>query len=103
MGDRTSRLTSEAPGWVSLTAGGLARLLAVTIVNPLELIRTKMQSQKMPWSDVTKCLSQLVRSQGVRGLWNGYTATLLSSRSNTTIARELVSQHGARALLSGLT
>jgi len=69
--------TSEAPGWVALTAGGLARFLVVTIVSPLELIRTKMQSQKMPWSDVTKCLRLLVRSQGVSGLWNGYTATLL--------------------------
>jgi len=68
---------SETPSWVSLTAGGLARWLAVTIVNPLELIRTKMQSQKMPWSDVTKCLKELVSTQGVRGLWNGYTATLL--------------------------
>ena len=36
-----------------------------------------MQSQKMPWSAVTECLAGLVRSQGVRGLWNGYTATLL--------------------------
>lgn len=49
----------------------------MTIVNPLELTRTKMQSQKMPWSQVTKCLRDLVSTQGVRGLWNGYTATLL--------------------------
>ena len=69
--------TSTTPSWVSLTAGGLARLFAVTIVNPLELTRTKMQSQKMPWSHVTQCLRDLVRTQGVRGLWNGYTATLL--------------------------
>jgi len=68
---------TETPRWVSLTAGGLARLLAVTLVNPLELIRTKMQSQKMPWSDVHKCLHDIVRTKGVRGLWNGYTATLL--------------------------
>ena len=27
--------------------GGLARTFAVTIVNPLELVRTKMQSQRM--------------------------------------------------------
>jgi len=70
-------LTSETPTWVSLTSGGLARLLAVSVVSPLELIRTKMQSQKMPWSDVHKCLKELVKAQGVRGLWNGYTATLL--------------------------
>ena len=36
-----------------------------------------MQSQKMPWSAVSRCLGDLVRSQGVLGLWNGYTATLL--------------------------
>lgn len=78
---RQSRLApspqSPAPGWVSLTAGGLARLVAVSLVSPLELVRTKMQSQKMPWSDVHKCLKELVKAQGVRGLWNGYTATLL--------------------------
>jgi len=70
-------LTGDIPRWVSLSSGGLARLLAVTLVSPLELIRTKMQSQKMPWSDVYKCLKDLVKAQGVRGLWNGYTATLL--------------------------
>jgi len=72
-----SILTAETPKWVSLTAGGLARLAAVTLVSPLELVRTKMQSQKMPWSDVHKCLTELVRAQGIRALWNGYTATLL--------------------------
>merc|ERR1712098_451063 len=35
------------------------------------------QSQKMPFSQVRKCLADLVAIQGVRGLWNGYTATLL--------------------------
>jgi len=70
-------LPSETPRWVNLSSGALARLLAVSIVNPLELVRTKMQSQKMPWSDVQKCLKELVKTQGVRGLWSGYTATLL--------------------------
>jgi len=70
-------LSGETPKWVSLSSGGLARLLAVSLVSPLELIRTKMQSKKMPWSDVHKCLKDLVKTQGVRGLWNGYTATLL--------------------------
>jgi len=78
---RQSRLPpspqSPAPSWVSLTAGGLARLVAVSLVSPLELVRTKMQSQKMPWSQVIRCVRDLVTTQGVRGLWNGYTATLL--------------------------
>ena len=73
----SDNVSGATPGWVSLVAGGLARWLAVTMVNPLELTRTKMQSQKMPWRDVTVCLRDLVSTQGVRGLWNGYTATLL--------------------------
>ena len=32
--------------------GGLARIWAVTLVNPLELVRTKMQSQKMAFYQV---------------------------------------------------
>jgi len=67
----------EIPGWVSLLSGGLARLVAVSVISPLELIRTKMQSQKMPLRQVRQCLTDLVATQGVRGLWNGYTATLL--------------------------
>lgn len=67
----------EIPRWVSLTSGGLARLVAVSVVSPMELVRTKMQSQKMPFSQVRQCLAGLVAAQGVRGLWNGYTATLL--------------------------
>eukprot|EP00092_Neocalanus_flemingeri_P047297 GFUD01053562.1.p1 GENE.GFUD01053562.1~~GFUD01053562.1.p1 ORF type:complete len:363 (+),score=83.94 GFUD01053562.1:278-1366(+) len=70
-------LSSDIPRMVSLSAGGLARLLAVTLVSPMELVRTKMMSKKMPLSDVHKCLKDLVKTQGVRGLWNGYTATLL--------------------------
>ena len=34
--------------WFLCFQGGLARLVAVTVVNPLELVRTKMQAQKMP-------------------------------------------------------
>jgi len=55
----------------------MARLTAVTMVGPLELVRTKKQSQKMSWSDLQRCIKDLVKTRGVRGLWNGYTATLL--------------------------
>ena len=35
------------PSWVPLVAGCTARTWSVTIVSPLELIRTKMQSEKL--------------------------------------------------------
>lgn len=36
----------EQPVWIPLIAGCVARVGAVTLVSPLELVRTKMQSEK---------------------------------------------------------
>jgi len=49
--DKYSEYTGvqEQPVVIPLVAGGLARLWAVTVVNPLELIRTKMQSKKLTY------------------------------------------------------
>jgi len=60
-----------------MSCGALARIWAVTIVSPLELVRTKMQSQKMRLSQVQQALKVTVKSEGIVGLWRGYSATLL--------------------------
>ena len=62
---------------LAMGAGALARIWAVTLVSPLELIRTKMQSQKMAFYQVRQALAVTIESQGVFGLWRGYSATLL--------------------------
>jgi len=69
--------THLSPTMVSLSSGALARLWAVTLVSPLELIRTKMQSQKMAIHQVRDALRITIKMQGVLGLWRGYSATLL--------------------------
>ena len=62
---------------IALSSGALARIWACSIVSPLELIRTKMQSQKMAFYQVRQALSVTIKSEGVIGLWKGYSATLL--------------------------
>ena len=62
---------------VALSSGAIARVWACTIVSPLELIRTKMQSQKMAFYQVRRALSVTLKSEGLVGLWKGYGATLL--------------------------
>jgi solute carrier family 25 protein 39/40 len=49
--DEYIRQTGEIvqPLWIPLVSGAVARTWAVTIVNPLELIRTKMQSRKLTY------------------------------------------------------
>lgn len=46
----TTVTTMEQPFWIPMTAGAVARIWAATIVSPLELIRTKMQSQKLSYA-----------------------------------------------------
>lgn len=64
------------PFWIPLVSGGTARVMAVTMVNPLELIRTKMQSQHLNYYQVGNALKQLVAVEGITGLWKGWTPTL---------------------------
>ncbi|TRY71057.1 hypothetical protein TCAL_02401 [Tigriopus californicus] len=61
---------------VPLSSGAIARVFAVTVVSPLELIRTKMQSRRMALWQIREAIVSTVRSEGPRGLWKGYGATL---------------------------
>lgn len=65
------------PIWIPLIAGATARMTAVTIVSPLELIRTKMQSKKLTYSEINLALRHVIKYEGVRGLFRGLGSTLL--------------------------
>ncbi|XP_052855544.1 probable mitochondrial glutathione transporter SLC25A40 isoform X2 [Drosophila gunungcola] len=65
------------PFLVPLLAGVSARILAVTCVSPVELIRTKMQSQRMTHAEMFGTIRQVVQSQGILGLWRGLPPTIL--------------------------
>lgn len=67
----------QLPVWIPLTSGSAARVLAVTCVNPLELIRTKMQSQKLSFLEVGTAFKIMLREEGILGLWKGLFPTIL--------------------------
>ncbi|KAL5278140.1 SLC25A40 family protein [Megaselia abdita] len=69
--------SDKMPLYVPLMSGVLARIFAVTAVSPIELIRTKMQSQKLSYSDLSKAIKELVRNEGVIALWKGLPPTVL--------------------------
>ncbi|XP_010866605.2 solute carrier family 25 member 39 isoform X1 [Esox lucius] len=62
---------------IPLVAGGLARLGAVSVISPLELVRTKMQSQKLTYGELSVCIRSSVAQDGWLSLWRGWGPTVL--------------------------
>lgn len=69
--------TTQQPIWVPAFCGAAARCIAATVISPLEMVRTKMQSKKLSYPEVTSAVIQLVKHEGVWSLWRGLGPTLL--------------------------
>ena len=72
MGYKRTNLNPVIPG----IAGGLARMLAVLVTSPLELIRTKKMSEKVSYSQLLNMLKGSIESDGLRSLWRGLIPTI---------------------------
>lgn len=72
-----SPMGRDIPFAVPLISGMSARICAVSFVSPIELIRTKMQSEKMTYAQIRSALQNVLQSQGVWGLWRGLPPTIL--------------------------
>lgn len=56
--------------------GACSRIVAVTTVSPFELIRTKMQSEKVPYPQLFRIIRTSIAEEGPRVLWKGLLPTL---------------------------
>lgn len=63
--------------WVVMSAGASARVIAATVISPLELIRTKMQSQQLSYKELGRAVKTTMASEGIFSLWRGLSPTLL--------------------------
>ena len=62
--------------WIPVFAGGVARTFSASLISPLEMIRTKMQSQRLSYIEIGRAVKTLVKSEGVLSLWKGLSPTL---------------------------
>ncbi|XP_014403083.1 PREDICTED: solute carrier family 25 member 40 isoform X1 [Myotis brandtii] len=67
----------ENESHIPIVAGIVARFGAVTVISPLELIRTKMQSKRFSYKELHQFVSKKVSKDGWISLWTGWTPTLL--------------------------
>lgn len=58
--------------WKPMLAGGGARLFACTVIAPLELIRTKMQSRPFTYAEMIGCVRTAITEEGIMSLWRGW-------------------------------
>ncbi|XP_061269713.1 probable mitochondrial glutathione transporter SLC25A40 isoform X1 [Bos javanicus] len=97
---------------IPIVAGIVARLGAVTVISPLELIRTKMQSKKFSYEELHRFVSKKVSEDGWISLWRGWAPTILRDvpfsvsmplqMSTWTIMKNTVAKNGFSGLFTGL-
>ncbi|XP_033624999.1 solute carrier family 25 member 40-like [Asterias rubens] len=56
---------------ITLSASGTAKAISVTSISPLEMIRTKMQSEPLSYAQLSNCLKRAVKTDGLTSLWRG--------------------------------
>ncbi|NWU80033.1 S2540 protein, partial [Onychorhynchus coronatus] len=64
-------------GYIPVLAGSLSRCNSITVVSPLELIRTRMQHRKLSYKQLYLCVSTKVAADGWFSLWSGWSSTVL--------------------------
>ncbi|ERS98226.1 solute carrier family 25, member 33/36 [Sporothrix schenckii 1099-18] len=84
---------SQDTPWVQLVAGIFAGLVTSTATNPIWLIKTRMQLDKnsadanrgieRQYKNSADCVRQVLRNEGIRGLYKGMTASYLGAAEST--------------------
>ncbi|XP_070473490.1 mitochondrial glutathione transporter SLC25A40 isoform X4 [Equus przewalskii] len=102
----------ENESCIPIIAGIVARFGAVTVISPLELIRTKMQSKKFSYKELHRFVSKKVSEDGWISLWRGWAPTVLRDvpfsvstplrMSTWAIMKNIVAESGFSGLFTGL-
>ncbi|KAM9807184.1 mitochondrial glutathione transporter SLC25A40 isoform 2-T3 [Syngnathus typhle] len=60
-----------------MLSGAVARVGAVSVISPIELLRTKKQSEKLTYGQLRNCVQTAVKAEGWLSLWRGLGPSLL--------------------------
>ncbi|KAH8387899.1 hypothetical protein KR093_010290, partial [Drosophila rubida] len=74
---RTSQPPLPTPSIVPMASGICARTVVVTAITPLEMVRIKMQSGYITYTELWIVIRSLIKSHGILGLWRGWPPTVM--------------------------
>lgn len=64
----------------NLIAGCVSGGFAAAITNPLDLVKTRLQSKDTPYKTIGEVVRAVVRNEGIVGLWAGTMPSVVSAR-----------------------
>ncbi|XP_045775300.1 mitochondrial 2-oxoglutarate/malate carrier protein-like [Maniola jurtina] len=84
MGDKKPA-RQPIPGWLNFVFGGLSGMMGITVVQPADLVKTRMQLMG-PKGDksVMTTVSGILKNEGVSGFYKGLSAALFRQATYTT-------------------
>ncbi|XP_022080846.1 mitoferrin-1-like [Acanthaster planci] len=77
--EKMKHVLSSQPGQNPLAnacAGSLATLLHDAAMNPVEVVKQRMQMFQSPYKSVTECIRTIVRAEGMHAFYRSYTTQL---------------------------
>mgnify|MGYP001508175803 FL=1 len=74
----------RAPAWKTLGVGGVAGLVSCVLLQPMDLLKTRMQQERIPYAAnapsagtrLVRAFHNVVETDGWRGLWRGTVPTM---------------------------
>jgi len=105
----------EESAWVVLCAAALAGIVTSTVTNPIWLIKTRLQLDKnivektggvavRRYKNSWDCIKQVVRQEGIRGLYKGMSASYLGVTLQWVLYEQMkksLAKREERIILSG--
>ena len=72
MSEEKSEEKYKLPRWIGNTIAGMTQATLVTITGyPFDLVKSKMQVRKTPYVNSVQCVKDIVKTNGLRGLYRG--------------------------------
>jgi len=81
----SEKQVKKIPNPIKFTIGGLSGGMATCFVQPLDLVKTRMQTAKPgEFRSTVHCIQSIISSNGLRGFYTGLSAGLLRQATYTT-------------------
>ncbi|KAH8242193.1 hypothetical protein KR026_007897, partial [Drosophila bipectinata] len=82
----SEKAKKEIPGYIKYVNGGLAGMMGTVIVQPLDLVKTRMQISATTgeYKSSFDCIAKVLKAEGILSFYNGLSAGLMRQATYTT-------------------